>query len=1100
MASAQQIKQLQSQLDSGEIDTRQLDQEQQDSLKELINRGVLTAPAGGIARMSADRDIGETGIIQQGKDANQFGGISTPAGKVMTERSSYEMVGDVIGSFIPYINNRRAIVKDVVKGISSTDSKGNVVQQAYTKPTGRNALRLDKFDKVNSKLADALGKVIGRRAGIVGKAFVRTASFLEQTAKRGTQLVKAERQVLKTGDVGRSMLRAGARTEAQSLLGGSAGAATGSALYDLANYTEDLTANLTMDVADLTEEGINSNPFPMRLLSHSMIAAKNSLQWGVLGTGIGYAAGRAFGKGKKALLGLNTESAVQMAKMSAEQGVPLSPTALASEGFGGFLSRNFFKIFGVTPYVGGAGTKKLRETVAEQMFPRYLNMASSLNPSTAVAGIVSESGLGAEGISLMTKNYHMNSEIINANYDMLLKNSVAMDHPPIIKNTNLKKALSTMGDEIKGMDGSQFKAFAEQQLEAAPSEVVKNRLKNLMMINSLSELTDRASMSIYDAALYKRFIYDTMGDPKNIKSVEMQQQGRVILDAMEKDLSAAEMLGKLDLDDPDVARFVNSMNKSSAEANEIAALASSKKLAQELRKTNQIYMQLVNSGMLGMGKAQKEGVLANALNNPEMVNSQEIFNTIFNNAIKNQNPQALKQMKKLLGVGSGEYNDYATTFMGKMGTRFIFDAFTSSFNQAAKKGSDVFDPAVVFREDLSKADKIIPDVINSKPEYQALFPNKELNVTSNYVDADLFNKLEKIRKISPEDAKRIEDSLSSSVSEIKIDPKNIDSFDISRFRKNLGIDTANGRQTLTELFGAEHTKNIVDLTDVLTRSVDIGITDPSAFLLRKLTLSGGAIGATGVLGGVAMFGVGGGLLGAILPAVAARYYGKWIANPSTTKKALDLYSKEERRALLQGDVAGPIKTFPFSGGKEGDLGGFFDPTEPLGKFLGPTRTRNLTIFLNSVVGESKDSPSFNADKITYDEIQNFLQNEEGRVTIPTPAASPFQLPPSVMKQMYPEAFAFKELSAEDKKTYLETLRAATQGETEDEEFNKQVSQMPEEQPQQQPEQQAIVPEQQPTEVAQTPNQKVNLSSKYSFLFPQDAAGQAIAQQQEVKRG
>lgn len=133
-----------------------------------------------------------------------------------------------------------------------------------------------------------------------------------------------------------------------------------------------------------------------------------------------------------------------------------------------------------------------------------------------------------------------------------------------------------MGDEIKGMDGSQFKAFAEQQLDAAPSKAVKDRLTNLMMINSLSELTDRASMSIYDAALYKRFIYDTMGDPKNIKSVEMQQQGRVILDAMEKDLSAAEMLGKLDLNDPDVAKFVNSMNKGSAEANEIAALASSK--------------------------------------------------------------------------------------------------------------------------------------------------------------------------------------------------------------------------------------------------------------------------------------------------------------------------------------------------------------------------------------------------------------------------------------------------------------------------------------------------------------------------------------------
>ena len=102
--------------------------------------------------------------------------------------------------------------------------------------------------------------------------------------------------------------------------------------------------------------------------------------------------------------------------------------------------------------------------------------------------------------------------------------------------------------------------------------------------------------------------------------------------------------------------------------------------------------------------------------------------------------------------------------------------------------------------------------------------------------------------------------------------------------------------------------------------------------------------------------------------------------------------------------------------------------------------------------------------------------------------------------MYPEAFAFKQLPIEEKKIYLDTLKAALQGETQDEEFNKQVSQMPEEQPQQQPEQQAIVPEQQPTEVAQTPNQKIDLSSKYSFLFPQDAAGQAIAQQQEVKRG
>ena len=1100
MASAQQIEELQSQIDSGQIDPRQLDQEQQDSLKELINRGVLKAPAGGLSRMSADREQGESGIIQQAKDANQFGGLSTPFGKVMTERSSYEMVGDVIGSFIPYLNNRRAIVKDVIKGVETTDSKGNVIKQPYSKPTGKDALRLEKFDKVNTRFANALSAVVGKRAGLVGKAFVRTASFLERTALRGGQLLRAERDVFKTGDVGRSMLRAGARTEAQSLIGGAGGAATGSALYDMSNYIEDLSANLTMDVGDLTEEGINSNPFPMRLLQHSAIAASASLKYGVLGSGIGYYAGRYFGKGKNVLLGLNSKDSVAIAKMSAEQGVPLSPTALASEGFGGFLSRNFFRIFGVTPYVGGAGTKKVRKTVSEVVFPKYLNVAGSLSPNTTVASIVSESGLGAEGISLMTKNYHMNSNIINVTYDTLLKSSKGMDHPPIVGTSNLKKAINTMTEEVKGLTGSQFRAFAEQTLETKPPKLIKERLEKLKMVNSLEELTQQGNMSVYDAALYRRFIYDTLGDPKNIKNKEIQEEGRKLLSAFDADLGAAESIEKLDLTDSSVARFVESMKKGSPEENLKAATEASIKMARELRKTNQTYLQLVNSGMYGMGKNQKEALLANALNNPELVNSQEIFNSIFKSAITEQNPQALKEMKTLLGVGSGEYNEYATAFMGKLGTRFVFDAFTSSFNQAAKKGSEAFDPAVVFREDLTKADEIIPDIINSKPEYKALFPNKKFDSTTNYVDADLFNKLD---KFAPEDAKRIEEALASSVSDIKIDPKNVDSFDISRFRKNLGIDTANGRQTLVELFGAEHTKNIVDLTEVLTRSVDIGITDPSTFLLRRLTLSGSAVGAS-VLAGVGMFGLGGGIIGSILPAVAARYYGKWIANPATTKKALDLYTKEERRALLQSDMVGPIKNFPFTGGKEaGDLGGFFDPTQPLGKFLGPSRTRNIAIFLNAVAGTPNSDPIFNAENITYQDIQNFIESETEGVPIPNPSASPFQLPPSVMQQMFPEAYAFKQLSVEDKQTYLETLKAATQGEAQDEEFNRQVSQMPDEQPQQQApqqnQQQAEAPVQ-PTDVAQTPNQKINLSSKYSFLFPQDAAGQAIAQQQETKSG
>mgnify|MGYP001053376796 FL=1 len=1097
----QDIQAIQQQLDSGELDPRQLNQDEQDSLRELIQRGILTAPAGGVTRMTADRDIGEAGIIQEAKDANQFGGISTPAGKVMTERASFEMVGDVIGSFMPYLNNKRAVVKDVIEGVSTTDSKGNVIQQAYTKPTGKNALRLDKFDKVNSRMADVLGNVVGKRAGLLGKAFVRTASFLERAAQRGAQLVKAETKAIQAGDASLSMLRPGARTGAQSLIGGSVGAATGSAMYDMSNYLEDLSANLTMDIGDLTEQGINSNPFPMRLLEHSAIAASNSLKYGLIGTSLGYAAGGIFGKGKKALLGLNSENAVMMAKKASEQGIPLSATALASEGFGGFLSRNFFKIFGVTPYIGGAGASNLKNTVAEVVFPKYLSTASALTPNTSTAAIVSESGLGADGISLMTKNYHLNREIIQVQFDSLLKKSQSFNNPPIVGLTNFKQAINGMNQEIKGFTNSEFKAFADQTLEAGSTKIVKDQLNNQLMIKSLDELTNKQSLSIYDAAMFRKFLFETMGDPKNIKNFEMQKQGRQLLEAFDKDMSAAEVVKKLDNTDPSVASFINSMNKATDEENAAEALKTAIKMAHELKISNESYHHLVNTGTLGFGKEQYTQVLANALNNPQRINSKDIFNSIFKNAINQQNPQALKELKSLLGIGSNaagdpkHYDEYARTFMGKLGTRFVVDAFTSAFSQKSKKSAEAFDPMNIFMEDVAKADRIIPDIIKSKPEYGKLF-KKNYDSTTNYVDADLFNKLD---KFDPEDAKRIREALETSVENIKIDPKNIENFDLNAFKRNLGIDTTDGRATLIELFGKEHTDNISDLVDVMTRSVDIGITDPSSFLLRSVTLGSGLAGGgiSALMGGGVLSIAGGGLLGAILPAVAGRYYGKWVSNPETVKKALDLYSKEERRALLEKDNIGPLKNFPFTGGKNPTL---IDPREPLGKYIGPTKSRNLAIFLNYVTGTPNDNPNFSTENITYEDIQNFLGSEQEGVEVPNPSASPFQLPPKVMKQMYPEAFAFKQLPIEEKKIYLDTLKAALQGETQDEEFNKQVSQMPEEQPQQQPEQQAIVPEQQPTEVAQTPNQKIDLSSKYSFLFPQDAAGQAIAQQQEVKRG
>ena len=1116
----EQIKKIQEGLDSGEIDPRNLDEEQRVSLQELIARGVITTPPGGLTRLEADRSFAEQGILGQAETAARLKGIKTPAGTILSERSSFELVGDVIGSFLPYLANKRNIIKDIREGVKTTDSAGNVVQQMYTKPTGKNALRLERFDKASSKLADVASRVVGRRAGVVGKVFKRTASFLDRTASRGGQLIRAEKQALERGDPNLSMLRPGARTEASSLVGGAVGASIGSAAYDLTNFTKNLTANLTMDVGELTEDGINENPFPVRLLQHSFIAARNSLGYGLLGTSAGYFVGGMIGRGKKSLLGLNNPESVALAKKAVEQGVPLSPTALASQGFGGFLSRNFFKIFGVTPFVGGPGAEKLRKTVSDVVFPDFINSSSALAPSTSAVAVVSEAGLGAEGLSLMARNYQMNREIIETQYKSLLNQSQGLNHPPIIDTTNFRAVLNQIINDKKGIDASQFKAFATQQgVEKAPGFLRKS-LEELSILDDAKQFFTSDQLSVYDAAMFKRFMVDMLADKTYIKNQDLQIQGRKLLAAFDMDMAAAENFTKFDLDNAAHKRFVDSFT-GSPEEKMSQAVGAAKKLAQSMRQKNDIYYKMISDGKTKLDKLKQEAVLANAMNDTSATNSQDAFKVIFKDALSQQNPQAIREFKRLIGVNSGEVGPYANKFMDKLGTRFVFDAFNNAFRKKdpAVAGSIEFDPGVVLKEDVTKAENVVRKLLEKNPEYKKFFPMKDpYDTTETFVDQTLFNNLDKFKAA---DRKMIENALSTSSAKIKIDPDAIDNFSIRQFRDNLGIDTANGRAVLNEIFGKEQAKRIEDLTEILTRSVDIGITDPSAFLLRRYTLGGGAIGGLAGLGGFGMFGIAGGIVGAIIPAIAARYYGKWIADPNTTKAALDLYTKEERRTLLSGEVGtgrlGGLKKFPFTGkqfakdangkfildengNKIEEFRGIFDPTKPLGDYMGPGRARNLAIFLNSVDDETKDEPRFDAQKITMQDVQQFLEDAPDTINIPNAEVSPFQLPEETLKKMYPDVYAFKQLSVEDKNVYVNTLKAALQAEQQDEEFNKEVQKMPEQQADQ--DVMASANQAPPVTPAQAaaPQNKKGFASRYSFLFPQDPSGQAIAQQQEIGRG
>ncbi len=1103
MNEQEQIKAIQEQLDSGELDIRTLDQDQQDSIQELMKRGLLKGPPGGVSALKAERDAGERGIIAEAERANQFTGISTPLGNVMTERTSYEMVGDVIGSFAPYLHNRRAIAKDIIEGVETTDAEGNKIKQKYTKPTGKQALRLEKFSKTTSRLADALGKAVNRRTGGLGRAFVRSVSFLETTAQRAGQLARAETKAFRTGDAAASMLRPGARTEIQSLAGGATGAAVGSIAYDLVNYQKNLAANLTMDISELSEDDINSQPFAQRMLDHAMISASNSLKFGLAGTTIGYAAGGAWGRARKSLLGLNTDDAVRLAKKSVDEGIPLSPVQLASEGFGGFLTRNFLKIFGVTPLVGKPGAEKLKENISENVFPKFLDTASSLGPATQTAAIVSESGLAGEGVNLMIQNYKQNRNILDAMYNNLFVQSHALKNPPIIAADNLQKTIDSIFDKATSKElQSSFRNFIkgetdEININKLPDQL-KQTYKEYVLLKDptslfMTEGGKIKNMTVQDAALYKKFLQTALSDPKNIGNKGLQEQGQKLLGAFELDINAAELLTDLDYNNPAMRTFIDSMDGATLDAKKAAALEKVRVLTKQLKTTNQTYNQLVQARNLKSGQFGEEQILAQALNDTTQINSQDVFNNMFRSAITQKNPQALREFKKLLGADSGEYKEYAQTFMRKLGARHVFDSFINSFKTKPTLGlSEPFDPANIFKEDIMKAENVVRQLVENNKEYATLFPNKVGKETATFVDNELFEKLDKFK---PDDKQKILDSLQTSTREIKVDPATIDNFQLADFRKNLGLDDPKGRATMVELYGEEQTKRIEDTVELLTRAVDLGLTDPSTFLTRRIVLSGSAL----MGAGATVFAGFGGLFTTILAAGAARQFGRWIADPNTTKAALDLYTPAERKAILNNEFKGPLQSFPF-----GVRGGIIDPTKPLGDYFGPGRARNLSIFLNSMFNEERDKPNFTAENITINNIEEYFNNFDDSVKVPNAEVSPFQLPTNVLNQMYPELAAYRNLSPEDKQIYLNTLQTAIAAEEEDEKVNKQINNTP----QPQAEAQAIAevnqdqappaaPVDQPAAPAQA---KSGFAKRYSFLFPQDPSGQAIAQQQETGRG
>ena len=1099
------VNELQTQLDNNTLDIRNFNgpgrpmtEAQQNALNELIRRGALKGPAGGIGQIAGETRIASEGLLEERMEADRIGGIATPFGTVMSERESFELVGDVVGSFAPYLMNADEITKDITAGV--TDNEGNL--QKFTKPSGKQNFKLDRMNKSITGLANVLERlpIIGG-ATRAGRLFARTIGTLEKAAQGVAQIGRAEAAAIRTGDATRSLLRPVARTEIASLAAGSLGAGAGSATYDILTLQKQIATNATLDLGDATEDEINQMSFAGRMTTHAMNAMTNSLVFGIAGSAAGNVMARGYKAGKKTLFGLNSDGAVETAELAFKMGIPITPSQASTGSGAGFLAKNFFKVFAVIPFIGRPGREGLLKNYREFLFPAgatagnkktFSMPGDTLQPSTTAAFIYGQAPLGAEAAAKIGQNYKDNIALLRDNHRTLLNEAIALENPMVIPTTNVKRVLAEMKDELRGQTNNLYQAYLKGDLSPEKLTKAEKQALEQYSLMSLEIFDNQPFMSLQDHAFFKKIVTDMTA---NTKDVNLAQQGINIRKALDDDLASFENLNITPelLQQGDFLNFVNKQGQATQEDNIKMATKKLQAFAKSAKKANAVFHFTMNPFDNNMAKQfEKDQVLGAKLFTANSdVNPQDVFDRKIKVAIrgnpttgtgKNQpNAQALRQFKKLLGVGEkGAKGEYAKLFMEKVAARNVYDAFIESFGVNSR----------VLNENLAGKELAVKDLLKEK--YADLYAEKFEDVANFAVDKQLFDYIQS-GKIAKEDADEISRILGNSEMEFNFSNLDLSTFNIDKFKNALGFGSEEGIQMATELYGKEHAENIGKYLQLLEQSIAVGVTDPSTFLLRRLAI-GGSIAGAGVASGY-FTGTGylGGLGTSIAITLGMRGYGKALANPKVTKELLGLTTEQERKAILD---AQPRKFGLFRNEDTSNIFGLIDPTQPLGKFMGPNRARNVANIMNYLVSPQND-PVYTADKISIEDINTYLDRIPDISNIPNPKISIAQLPESVIRKYYPEYIAFKELPPEERAAYLKMLEGAAKAKQLKTQDNNQLQQMPEETPMAPVETMtAETPPAPATPTSATPS--VQLAKNYEFLFPQDATGQAIAQSGQTR--
>jgi hypothetical protein len=922
------------------------------------------------------------------------------------ERSDLELIGDVAGSGAVYLNDMPKIVSAFTRDPSATYAADKLRAAS---------INFDKYEKALGKLPVVKNF---KMLGSVARAFGRVADGFRTVSKAPSQLLV---------------------TEAKSQLAGAGGAGAGSVLYDMANVATDFNVAANNDLGEISDNDVKKLPYSQQVLLHSVEAMRNAAFFNLAGSSLAPILGATL-KGTKGILGLGKESK-EMAEAAQKRGIYLSASTVAqTEKFGGKIVQGFEKVFGVFPLANIFG-KKQRAKVEKQLFTRFLDEVISKAPLEQV-GMLQYQFLPA-----MQKNFLDYNSTIQTQFKMVDTIADSMNNPKFIPTKTVKQVASDFMKRYEETLPDQF--LGKSTDDRGITEYTATKMKESGFDDSLIEVISRIR-SIDDQITpreYQGLMKTLTGNLAITRMRDPSQIAYSLRTAFKEDFNLVANNNNIEgyLNSANFKQqyddLLNSTGKEAADEFAMKIQRGMGDFGVQLESANRYFSTLV--GAFNKPTARKiinssanifsvKGMLNNL---PVKVSGDQMWNKVLSQEFSKGSADGIKELRFLFGANNPNFKEGNELF-NRARSRYIWDSFLKSFEkQPNLAGKTIADR-------LADAERV--GAVNYK-NYDEIF------------EAAGTKELEQVTRIDPVIAQRYKIG-EVDVRDLKIKAGEAGDFNIKKFRENMGYtDEASKEASMakwTEMFGGGASgkaaaNDLRQLIDIIDKEYGKVISDSQQFIMRKLILSGGAIGGAFVLGGPAA---------AIPFAMLLAGGGYLLSNPKSVKLLLDVYTDMER----------------------------FDK---LGKTISPTNMpKSMMKLLNWAADEDKDFPDIDPKKINFEEVTEYLINKN--IKVPAFGFSTNAINPKLKKDLFPEIGVVDRSSQAEDIGGVNFLEGSDKG---GQTATAIANYMPQSSGQAPSYQGLVDPKylsQQPVQPVQ-PVANVN-TQQFKSLFPNDPLGQAIA--------